>query len=105
MPVSRIARQAGHFQSQYDPGSTQADLCNQPLKTFPIGRRSSRLSKVGINDDDPILWPAQRHRLLAQRVLTFRAFAVFEDLTQCRLPDVEIGIPLEMSSFYFLICV
>src|ERR1700722_20138744 len=102
MPVARVARQSGHFQSQHDSGSPQAHLCNQPLKTFSVGGRSSRLSEVGVNDDDSILGPAQRHGLLAQRVLTFRAFAVFEDLTQRRLPDVEIGIPLEMNSFYFL---
>src|ERR1700723_799271 len=102
MPVRRVARQLGHFQPQYDSGPPQAYLCDQPLKAFPVGSRSSRLPKVGVNDDDPILGPAQRHRLLAQRILAFRAFAVLEDLTQRRLPDVEIGIPPDMSGFYFL---
>ena len=71
---------------------TEADLRDQFLKAFPIDSRGSGFSLVRVDYDDAFERPSQTHRLLPQVVLPLRAFGVFEDLPQRRLPNVEIGI-------------
>jgi hypothetical protein len=71
-----------YLQPQYDSGSSQADLSNQPLKALAVDGRSSGLSKIAVKDDDAILGPAQCDGLLAQSVLAFSAFTILEHLAQ-----------------------
>ena len=102
MPIGRVARQARHFQPQDDSGASDADLSNQSLKALAVGGRSSRLTQIAVNHDDPIFGPAQRDGPLPQSILALGAFAIVEHLAQRGLADVEIGVAFEMIGLYFL---
>jgi hypothetical protein len=105
MPIHRISREPGHLKAENDAGTSEADFCDQTLESFPVGCRSSRVAEVGIDDDDLILLPAKSDCMLPKRILPFRAFGVFQDLTKCGLSDIEISRPFQMRRLYFLVCV
>ena len=102
VPVGIVPRKAGDFEAQHDSSSPKADLRHQPLKAFPVGRRSSRLTQIVVNDDDAVFGPAQCDGLLAQTVLSFGALSVLEHLAKRRLADVKVCIPPEMNACYLL---
>jgi len=67
----------------------QADLGQEPLEPQPAfrGRRAAAL--VLVDDEDPLLRPAQRDRPLGQGILKLRGLTVVRDLLRRRLADVD----------------
>jgi len=90
VPVGVVAGQPGYLQAQHDPGAAHADLGDQTLKSLPIGGRGSRLALIGVDGDDPLDFPAQRDRLLPQRILAGGGFGVGQHLTQRGLAHIQI---------------
>ncbi len=105
MPVHRISREPGHLKAENDAGTSEADFRDQTLEPFPVGSRSAGLAEVGIDDDDLILLPAESDCMLPKGILPLRTFRVFQDLTKCGLPDIEISRPFQMRWFDFLVCI
>jgi hypothetical protein len=105
VPVCRIACQPGDLQPKNNTGAPQTDLRYQTLKALAIGSGGPRLSQIGIDDGDLILSPAQSDCMLAKRILPLGAFGVLQDLTQRRLPDVEISRPFQVRRFDLLMYV
>jgi len=103
MPVCRVARQSGHFQAQHNAGLAHADVRNQFLETFAIGSRSPRLSEIIIDNDNLLDSPTQGDRALLKGILPFCAFGVLQNLSNRRLPDIKVSIPLQMTSVHFLV--
>lgn len=65
MPVGVVARQPGYLESEDDPGAAQADLGDEPLEAFAVGRARARLALVAVDGDDLLGQPAERHGALA----------------------------------------
>ncbi len=80
-----------------------ADLGHELLETLAIDRAGPRLAEIAVDDDDPIIGPAQRDGTLAESILALRALGILDDLSDRRLPDVQIGIPLEVAGRDFLV--
>src|SRR5436190_8029318 len=55
-------------------------------------RARSGLAEITIDDVNALDRPTRRNRPITQRVLTLRALAVFGDLPQGRLANIEIRI-------------
>ena len=91
VPVGVVAGQPGHLQAQHDPGAAHADLGDQTLKAFPVGGEAPdwpwSVSMVTI----ALGWPAQRDRLLPQRVLAGGGLGVGQHLPQRGLAHVQVG--------------
>jgi hypothetical protein len=104
VPVSRIARQTRHFQTHDDSGPPHTDLADQLLETFAIDRTRARLPEIGIDDDDLIETPPQRHGPLTQSILALGTLGILQDLAQRRLAHVEIGVSLQVSCLHFRVC-
>jgi hypothetical protein len=92
VPVRRVARQAGDFQPHHESGATQPHVADQLLKAFAIRGRRTGVPQVAINDDHLLNGPPERHRAVPERILALRALRVFDDLSQRRLSDVQIGL-------------
>src|SRR5271157_2144846 len=97
MPVAVVPRQPGDFQAQHDAGIPQAHLGDQVLKALPVRCRGPRLALVVVDDQDTFDGPTQGDRPLPQRVLPLGALAVFHDLAERRLTNVQICIALKMT--------
>jgi hypothetical protein len=52
---------------------THAHLGNEFLESFAIGRRSTGMPQIAVDNDNAIGVPAEFHRSLAKCVLTFGA--------------------------------
>jgi len=91
VPVGVVTGQPRHLQAQHDPGPTHADVGDQALKSFPIRRRGARLALVGVDGDDPFGIPAERDRLLPQRILAGGGLGVGQHLPQRGLAHVQVG--------------
>src|SRR5215468_7664659 len=103
MPVCGVARQSGNFQAQHDAGLAHADVRNQFLETFAIGSRSPRLSEIIIDNDNLLDSPTQGDRALLEGILPFCAFGVLQYLSNRRLPDIKVSIPLQVTGVHFLV--
>jgi hypothetical protein len=103
MPVHGISREPGYLEAEDDAGAAEADFRNQTLESFTVGGRSSGLTEVGVDDNDLILAPAESNRMLPKRILPLCAFGVFQNLTECGLPNVQTGRPFQMRWFDFLV--
>jgi len=80
MPVHPVARQARHFQSENNPGTSHPHFTHQLLKPFPIHRRRPRPAEVTVDDMDPFQGPAQSDGAFPQRVLPLGALDILDDL-------------------------
>ena len=100
VPVGGVARKARDLETHHDARPAHAHLRHESLEAFAIGGRP-RLPLVAVDDDDPFEWPSERDGALAQGVLTLGALLVLEDLTQRRLPDVEVRVALEVTRLDF----
>jgi hypothetical protein len=80
MPVGVVAREARHFQSEYDPDTTKTDLGDKALKALAVGGTRPGLPEVAVDNDDAIERPTERDGALAQRILALRALGVLEHL-------------------------
>jgi hypothetical protein len=78
-----------------------AHIGDQTLKAFPPGCRGARLSLIVVDDDNLIVVLAECDGAITQRVLTFRALDVLEDLPHGGLPDIQVCAPLEMVRLDF----
>jgi hypothetical protein len=96
VPVGAVACQTRDFQSEHDASVAQAHFGHQLLKTFAVGRCGPRFAQVPINHDNAFGRPTQRDGPLAQGILTFGAFGVFQDLAQGGLAHVEEGLTLQV---------
>ena len=67
----------------------QADLGQEPLEPQPAFGRLSAAALVLVDDQDPLLRPAQRDRPLGQGILKLRGLAIPRDLLRRRLADVD----------------
>src|SRR5215469_6123576 len=103
MPVGGIACQPGNLQAEDNAGLAHADVGDQSLESFAIGGRSTRLSQVAIDNDDLLYSPAQADRALLKRILALCALGVFQYLSNRRLPDIKVSIPLQMAGVHFLV--
>ena len=91
--------------AEHDARTSEADLRNQTLETFPVRCGSAGLTEVGIDDDDLILLPAECDCMLPKRILPLCAFDILKNLTKRGLPDVEVSSPFQMRGRHFLMCV
>jgi hypothetical protein len=66
------------------------------LKPFAVGGRRARVAEVPVDHDDLLDRPAQGHRALTERVLALRTLGVFDDLSQRRLPHIEIRLAAQV---------
>jgi hypothetical protein len=103
VPVGGVARQTRDFQTEHDARFAQSDFGHEPLEALTIHCGSPRLPQVAVDDDDPIVRPPQGDSMLAQAILPFGALRVLEHLTERGLPDVEIGVPLQMVCIDLLV--
>jgi len=102
VPVGRVASQPRDLQPEHDPGAPQADIGDEPLKSFAVDGGGTGLPKVGINDDDVVVGPAECDRALAKRVLALGALGVVGNLSTTALPHVEVRIAPQMTGGDFL---
>ncbi len=93
VPVGVVAGQPGDFQAEHDPGPPHPDLGDQMLEPFPVGGRGAGLALIHVDGDHLVGLPAQRDRLLPQRVLPSGGLGVGEHLAQCGLPDIQVSRP------------
>jgi hypothetical protein len=56
-----------------------------------------RLAEIPIDHDHVLNRPAQRHRALAERVLALGTLRVFDDLSQRRLPHIQIRLAAQVA--------
>jgi hypothetical protein len=96
MPVSRVARQPGDLQAHNDARLGQRDLAHQLLEAVPRLSARSGFAEIAVDDVDAIGWPARGDGALTKCILALSAFAVLRNLPQCRLADIEIGVPPEV---------
>src|SRR5215468_1090335 len=99
MPVGRVARQTGDLEPHHDARAPQAHFGDETLKAFAIGRGCTRLPEVAVDHDDPLERPSECDGALPEGVLPLGALLVLEDLTQRRLPHVEVRVALQMPGF------
>src|SRR5215210_3675737 len=90
MPIGRVACQARHLQPEHDADTSKTDFGDQALESFSVPRTSGGLPKITVDHDSPIERPAQGESSLTECILPVSALGVLEDLTQCRLADVQI---------------
>jgi hypothetical protein len=98
MPIRRVARQPRDLQAHDDAGLAERHLAHELLEAVACGAAGTGLAKISINHMDAVDRPACRDRAITQRILALRALAVFGDLPQCRLADIQVRITLEMVS-------
>ena len=98
MPVRAVARQARDLQAHHDPCFAQANIGDQTLKAFALAGGGAGLALIMIDHYDSIFRPTQRHRALAQGVLSLGALGIFKHLAQGGLANIEISGALEMFS-------
>jgi hypothetical protein len=75
----------------------EPDLGYELLEARPVGRRGARQAEIDVDDDDTLIGPAERHGALPQGVLALGALHVLEDLSNCGLPDVEVGVSTQVA--------
>ncbi len=78
------------------PARPKSHIRYESPKSFPPSRRCTRLSLVGIDNDDSIVGPAERCRASAKPVLPLRTLDVLEHLFHRRPPDVQVRVTLEV---------
>jgi hypothetical protein len=105
MPIGGVARQTRNFQANYDAGFAQAHLGHQFLESFPVHRRRPGLSQITIDDDDLLRGPAQSQGMLPESILTLGTLRVLEDLTDRRLPDIQVSVALEMVGSHLVMSI
>ena len=96
MPIGRVAGEPRDFQAHDDAGLAECHFADEFLEAVARRRARSGLAEIAIDDMNLLGWPAGSDCAVTQRILALRALAVFGDLTQRRLANVEIGIALEM---------
>ena len=96
MPIGRVAGEPRDFQAHDDAGLAERHLADEFLEAVARRRARSGLAEIAIDDMNVLDRPACGDRAITQRILALRTLAVFGDLTQRRLADIEIGIALEM---------
>ena len=69
----------------------QPDLGDQPLEPKALLRLGTGFAEVVVDDLDTFPRPAQTDRAIDQPILQRRAFLMMPDLTDARLPDIDIG--------------
>lgn len=57
---------------------------------------------VAVDDDNAIRMPAECEGALSESILALGALGVFQDLTRRGLPDVEIGVPLQVRGVHLV---
>ena len=102
MPIGVVARKARYLQTKYNSDAPQADLGDEALEALAVGGARAGLPEIAVDDDDAIKRPAERDSPFAQRVLALGALGVLEDLTQRRLPYVQVGHAREVRGGDFL---
>ena len=102
VPVGGVTRESRDLEPQHDTGASHPDIGHELLETFPFDRGGTRLAEISIDNDDPIVWPAQRDRALAERILAFGTLGVLKHLPDRRLPDIQVGAALEVTGGDFL---
>ena len=80
IPVRAVPREPGHLVAQDKPDFTQGDAGNQVLEALAVRRRRPALAKVGVDDLDVGVAPAEVTGALAQRILQAQALLVGEHL-------------------------
>ena len=96
MPIRRVARQPRDFQAHDDAGLAERHLAHELLKAVACGAAGTGLAEIAIDHANALDRPACRNRARTQRILALRALAVFGDLPQCGLADIQVRIALEM---------
>ena len=98
VPVGVVPRQTRDLEPHDDARAPHAHLGDQALKALAPSRRGARLALIAVDDDDPLVGPAECRRARAKRVLALRALDVLDDLPHRGLPDVQVGRALEMAA-------
>lgn len=96
MPVRGVARQSRDLQAHDDAGFAKRHLAHELLKAVACGAAGTRLAEIAIDHMNALDRPARYNCALAQRILALRALAMFGDLPQRGLANIQVRITLEM---------
>ena len=96
MPVGGVAGQPRDLEPEHDAGATHADFGDQVLEPLAV-LVGSGLTEVGVDHDNPLGRPAERHRPLAQCILAARALRVLDHLAHRGLAHIEVGVAAQVA--------
>src|SRR5437870_4297566 len=91
-----------NLQAEHHTDLAHAHRGHQLLETHSVAVGAG-LAQVAVDDHDPILWPAEGNRALAQRVLTLGTFGVLEHLAQRALAYIQVRLALEVRGGDFVV--
>lgn len=97
MPIARRARQARDFDADDRAGAAEADLADQALEADAVVRGFAGASEIVVDDHNLLFRPAELISPLDQRILSFGAFLVAQDLLQGGLADVDVSVAFQMG--------
>ena len=73
----------------------------QSLEILAVGRLRSRPSEILVEDPDSLRRPHHLDGPVPQGVLPLRTLVMMAHLPHRRLPDIDVGRPLEVVALYF----
>ncbi len=94
-PVRAVAREAGDLDRDDQADLAERDACDQVLEALAVRRRRGAQAKVGVDDLDVRLTPAQVAGALPQGVLQPQAFLVAQHLLRGGLAHVDHGAAVQ----------
>ena len=102
MPVLRRAGQPRDLHAEDHPHMVEAHLRDQTLESGPVLPLGGGVSQIVIDDQNPLLGPAQLPGATGQAVLQPSGLLVAENLLGGGLPDVDHRQALEVDGSYLL---
>src|SRR5215813_15249071 len=99
IPISIIACESRHLESENDTDFAERDLGSQPNKASAFGDTSAGKAEVFINQDHLLLGPTKLIGSFGQRVLTCGRLAMLLHLRGSGLAHINDGCSLDMSWF------
>jgi hypothetical protein len=97
IPFGIVARQARNFEAEHEADTGERHLGGKPGEAGAGHGAGAGKAKILIDDDDPLLGPAERADLAGQRVLPLGRFAIVLDLGGTRLAQIDDGLAREMA--------
>jgi len=102
MPVGGAAREAADLETEHDAHLAHAHRGDQACEALPVAV-GARAPLVAVDDDDPLMVPAERDRPLPQRVLAPGALGVLHHLAQRALADIQIRLTRQVVGGHLLV--